>query len=384
MVRKTTYAPIVGAEAFSKRSDEAGQSQAAILLSLASQLRGDDVKAAAVSQAAGVAEPFSATMASARDTSAGEFPIPRLGPAGRKILPLQAVAFAARASSAQPGRGRAKSPAASELAARLYDEPSHENAAALIQVSLGSNDELVRVAAANAALAVSTDPTEPLKILARALKSSDHLISKVAATTIGRYDPRHKGLDPLLLPSKRRRPERKPSRTSMLVHGTWARQNDWWMPGGDFHTYIKGVVWPDLYSAPDRYEWSGGYSNGARSLAATELEAWIAVHHLDGMSLMTHSHGGNIAMLASWAGVHFDKLVLLSCPVHPETYSLNFANVGRVVSIRVKLDLVLLADGSGLSFSDPRYNDHVLPVWFRHSASHDPAVWRKLNVPAML
>ncbi len=63
---------------------------------------------------------------------------------------------------------------------------------------------------------------------------------------------------------------------------------------------------------------------------------------------------------------------------------MNFAAVRKVVSIRVKMDLVLLADGSGSRFSDARYNEHVLPVWFNHSATHDPATWKKYNVPAML
>jgi hypothetical protein len=62
----------------------------------------------------------------------------------------------------------------------------------------------------------------------------------------------------------------------------------------------------------------------------------------------------------------------------------NFSAVQRVVSIRVRLDLVLLADGSGSRFTDPRYNEHVLPVWFNHSASHDPNVWVKYDVPGML
>jgi len=57
--------------------------------------------------------------------------------------------------------------------------------------------------------------------------------------------------------------------------------------------------------------------------------------------------------------------------------ALEFAGV-------VKFDLVLLADGSASRFSDPRYNDHVLPIWFNHSATHDPAVWIKYKIPTML
>jgi hypothetical protein len=104
----------------------------------------------------------------------------------------------------------------------------------------------------------------------------------------------------------------------------------------------------------------------------------------NGISLITHSHGGSAVMLASWRGVRFDRVVLLSSPVHPAKYAFNFTAVRKVVSVRVKGDLVLLADGSGSRFNDRRYNEHVLPIWFNHSASHDPRRWTQFDIPAML
>jgi hypothetical protein len=91
-------------------------------------------------------------------------------------------------------------------------------------------------------------------------------------------------------------------------------------------------------------------------------------------------------MLATWdaAAITFDKLRFLSAPVHPSKYRVNFARVGSVSSVRVRMDLVLLADGSGSRFTDPRYDEHVLPIWFNHSASHDLKVWTKYGVAAML
>jgi hypothetical protein len=50
----------------------------------------------------------------------------------------------------------------------------------------------------------------------------------------------------------------------------------------------------------------------------------------------------------------------------------------------VHLDLVILADGGGQRFHDSRIQENVLPVWFDHAATHDPAVWRQYNVPAVL
>ncbi len=68
-------------------------------------------------------------------------------------------------------------------------------------------------------------------------------------------------------------------------------------------------------------------------------------------------------MLASRLGVQMKKLVLLSCPVHAR-YAPNFQRVGKVVSVRTKLDLVILADGELLieandnvckRFADPTF-----------------------------
>ncbi|HKO56445.1 MAG TPA: hypothetical protein VJ276_11240, partial [Thermoanaerobaculia bacterium] len=274
-----------------------------------------------------------------------------------------------------------------EMADRVYAEPSHENAAALADAALTdlNRDLLVRVAAANAALAVTADPQPAIDTLLEGLRSGDELTRDVAATTLGRYLPEHSALQELVGRWIEPRGEGPRTRTSMLVHGTFARGNDWWQPGfpGNFHQYLRGNVFNDLYAMPDRFDWSGGYSPGARALGGVQLVDWIRRHNEEGINLITHSHGGSVAMLAS-AQVRLGRLVLLSCPVHPATYSVNFANVAKVVSIRVKLDLVLLADGGGGQFPDPRYHEHVLPIWFNHSAPHEERNWRRYDIPAML
>jgi hypothetical protein len=51
--------------------------------------------------------------------------------------------------------------------------------------------------------------------------------------------------------------------TSLLVHGTWARNDSWWQPGGSLHAYLLPTILPDLYAGADRFDWSGGYSDAA-------------------------------------------------------------------------------------------------------------------------
>lgn len=105
---------------------------------------------------------------------------------------------------------------------------------------------------------------------------------------------------------------------------------------------------------------------------------------MDGGGLFTHSHGGSAAMLATQAGMNVGEMVLLSCPVHAHKYYPDFRHAKRIVSIRMRMDLVILADRGGQRFQDPRIEENVLPVWFNHSASHDPKVWHDHDVPRMI
>jgi alpha-beta hydrolase superfamily lysophospholipase len=111
---------------------------------------------------------------------------------------------------------------------------------------------------------------------------------------------------------------------------------------------------------------------------------WIDDQELAGLDLFTHSHGGSVAMLATHNGTAVGRLVLLSCPVHWPKYTPDFARVVKVVSVRVHLDLVILVDGGGQRFTDPRIHENVLPIWFDHFATHDPDVWRREDVPSLL
>jgi hypothetical protein len=240
------------------------------------------------------------------------------------------------------------------------------------------------VAAAASYFEVSAEPRPAVLVLQRGLRSRDLLTRDVAAYALAHADPTNPALAGLIQP-KKRRSTRKRSHTSLIVHGTWAVSSSWWQPpNGDFWKYLHDNVDASLYGAQDRFEWTGGYSDAARALGGSDLHDWIQNHALDGLDLFTHSHGGNVAMLATQAGTDVGLLALLSCPVHWPKYTPDFSRVRKAVSVRVHLDLVILADRGGQKFDDPRISEHVLPVWFDHFATHDPAVWQKYNVPSML
>jgi hypothetical protein len=241
---------------------------------------------------------------------------------------------------------------------------------------------LVRAAAAISYFGLTSEPSRLIRILEDCTRNDDELVRAVAATGLARLAPESPRLLQLRRQPRRRRLGRS-AHTSLLIHGTWAANEQWWKPGGNFHSYLLNGIRPDLYAGADAFSWSGIYSEAARAIAATELQGWLAGHGIQTPYLLTHSHGGSVAMLATQNGLNTGPLVLLSCPVHA-IYMPDFARTGRVVSIRVKLDLVILADGGGQKFTDPRITERVLPIWFDHSATHDPAVWQRYNLRSVI
>jgi pimeloyl-ACP methyl ester carboxylesterase len=148
---------------------------------------------------------------------------------------------------------------------------------------------------------------------------------------------------------------------------------------------VLAKVAADLYGAPDFFGWSGGWSDDARADGALRLIDWVDKHHFEGLDLFTHSHGGSVAMLASTRSLRIGRLVMMSCPVHKGKYDPDFDRIDKIVAIGTRMDLVILADGGGQRFKDPRIQEIVLPIWFTgHSATHDPQVWNKHGLPGKI
>jgi hypothetical protein len=385
--------PVPLPQAFDRRGEVAAQSQAALLLVLG-QLLGDAEE-----------EPEKALTVQADEASPQEdWDALQLPARLRKLEQARPMRLRSGLLRERFGRervGRAietrvlRSEAAiedlsrmqREVADELLDEPSPEAAAELVEASLNHPQPLVRVSAAAAATDILIDEeaeqAEPISILEEGAASEDELVRGVARTALARAVPDH----PLL--ARLERPGEPPldgatAHTVLLVHGTFARQGSWWQPGGDFHSYLLGEAGLSVYAAADRYDWSGGYSNAARSLAASQLGTWVSDHGLGGLDLFCHSHGGSVAMEASQNGLDLGQLVLLACPVHRNRYWPDFALINEVLSIRVRFDLVILADRGGQRFRDPQIREIVLPIWFNHSATHDPDVWRRHDLPSQL
>jgi hypothetical protein len=377
--------PFKGAAAFREITEEHTPSQAAVLLSFGQQLRGGTkplVARAAVRRRQGYVEP--------EPEGDAAFPVPKLKGIGApipfdetraRVQKLHAYKPQARAvTRGAPARYATYETAYRDAAERVFDKPQAANAADLFALCLDHPKALVRIAAAIASMPLTTRPQLNVKVLVEGLRSSDELERSVAATGLARLYPEHPALRKISKGRTAPKRVRKPPETLMLMHGTWGSAQPWYQPGGDFHRFVKGLR-PDLYDANDFFKWTGGYSDGARLDGATKLKQWVEQRNEQGLDLMGHSHGANVILKATDLGLTVGKAVLLACPVHVDKYFPNFANVqAPVYSVRVKMDLVILADGGGQRFRHPQIKEIVLPVWFDHGAAHDPQCWIDHNV----
>lgn len=371
--------PFKGLAAFKEISEDTTPSQAAVLLALGNQIRGGDAplraRAAAQKRKAFVAdEPESA------------FPVPKLRGVDGPIAfddsraRLKALyAYTPRQRSVSGDDFLRYESAYRNSAERLFAKPVATNAADLFALCLDHPKQLVRISAAISSMRLTTRPQQNVKILVDGLKSADALERDVAATGLARFYPEHPALRPLSRGKTAPR-VKKPRRTVMLIHGTWASDAAWYQPGGDLHQHVLALR-PDLYSAADFFKWSGGWSDGARLDGATALKQWVESRNESGLDLIGHSHGANIMLKATELGLRVGKAVLLSCPVHVDKYFPNFANVQTpLFAVRVHMDLVVIADGGGQRFNHPQIKEITLPIWFDHGASHEPQVWQDNNV----
>jgi len=363
MPYRTVTKPIPFPRAFGATSDAAILSQAAILLLMEPALRRDRARLV--------------EHQSARRT----LRVPAVSARGRRVK-VEEVESPLRLRPLSSARQSLPATRFRRLATNFGKKPNLLAAASLMEACLRHPHALVRAAAAPSYFGLTSAPSRLIGILEDCTHSDDELVRTVAATGLARLAPESARLSELSKPPRRRR-RGSSAHTSLLVHGTWAANEQWWKPGGNFHSYLLNGIRPDLYANADAFSWSGAYSEAARAIAATELQAWLAEHTIQNPYLLTHSHGGSVAMLATQNGLNTGPLVLLSCPVH-SIYMPDFSRTGRVVSIRVKLDLVILADGGGQKFNDPRITEKILPIWFDHSATHDPAVWQKYNLPSVI
>jgi hypothetical protein len=164
---------------------------------------------------------------------------------------------------------------------------------------------------------------------------------------------------------------------STMIHGTWAWQGSWWVPGADFHRFIRGGYRPNVYSGGAMFSWSGAYKKNQRALAAQRFTAWAAELAPGGVqTLFGHSYGGEIAARAFSAGTPIGELILLSTPVTRYVEAASRSDV-RVVDVRLRFDPVLAIARKGQRIAKrPNVTRVLLNGWrLSHGATHEESVW---------
>lgn len=118
------------------------------------------------------------------------------------------------------------------------------------------------------------------------------------------------------------------STLTVIVHGTWAADTDWWrdprgmgaMPIDNLWDYLTSSGVTGLVSRADEFTWSGKNSDAARLVGANQFTAWWQRLGKPGLDVVAHSHGGNVVMRAQAIEpeLRVRNLILLGTPARYE------------------------------------------------------------------
>ncbi|MDN5753625.1 MAG: hypothetical protein L0H15_10155 [Nitrosospira sp.] len=178
----------------------------------------------------------------------------------------------------------------------------------------------------------------------------------------------------------------------IVVHGTYALEQTWWRWPSPFTEYLDTLTAASLpvgdgsvYKGTDFFQWSAENYDSRRRSAALDLAAWIRDHPADHLTIVAHSHGGNVSMLATRHGVKIERLILLGSPIRTD-YTPDLRNVGILYNIYSFGDLIQTVGtkphqrGEGRSLGD---SEKVVNFLARngflgpgHSDLHDVNVWK--------
>ena len=133
---------------------------------------------------------------------------------------------------------------------------------------------------------------------------------------------------------------------TMIIHGTGASKDSWWRPTGQFAQDVHAVT-GDVYQFDDYFRWTGKNRNADRHQAAADLKDWVDAHLQPNgdLRVIAHSHGGNVAMLATRLGLSAAQLILLGTPMRTE-YVPAMDEIARLDNVYAPQDVVQSPGGT--------------------------------------
>lgn len=179
---------------------------------------------------------------------------------------------------------------------------------------------------------------------------------------------------------------------AILVAGTHGHKNPWWHPGSPFmQALIAAGIRPADISDP--YVWctnlDGLFGSNKVWEAAGSALRWYAqakIRHYP-VSIVAHSHGGQVAAYAAAHGLYVDKLITVATPVRKDmedVYRAASMNIGSWYHLHSDSDfwqvLGALRDGAWGIHREMPYADMNLMVRnVNHSEFLNPEMWEKNN-----
>jgi len=133
----------------------------------------------------------------------------------------------------------------------------------------------------------------------------------------------------------------------IIVHGTWGRDSQWCKPGGDFFDALEKSA-ARYNKKVTSYIWPGYLNHEGRQMAAKGLAKLIQTYPVAmNITLVAHSHGGNVCMVASQLlnqdphNKHsIDALYAIGTPINADWYCPNMNIIKRVYNLFSFADMV--------------------------------------------
>jgi len=126
----------------------------------------------------------------------------------------------------------------------------------------------------------------------------------------------------------------------IIVHGTWGIDSPWCKPGGEFFDALEKSA-QHFNKKVISYMWPGYLNHESREVAARGLVKIIQSYPTDmNITLVAHSHGGNVSILASQLMENdpnnkhtIDALYAIATPVNAAFYQPNMKIIKKLYNL---------------------------------------------------
>jgi len=143
--------------------------------------------------------------------------------------------------------------------------------------------------------------------------------------------------------------------TTLLIHGTFGANGKWWRWPYGFPKAVDART-KDVYKEKDAFWFDLWPSVRSIRMAGEEFYRWCQSRRLGKLTIIAHSHGGNLVIHAMSLGLKVDTLILLGTPVRNEFIPPQ-QNTGRLFNIYHRNDGIQALGAS----SNPRGDGRILP-----------------------